>query len=415
MADDYKNRTVKLETRFTILYTRFNHLHSTHSQNQQILQGSFSLKTKAALSATESLARLIGGNFFPSERPAEMPSTLSALESTWNEAKIVAEKCHDGISSKSGEVVQFHDAELRKWQTDMETLQTELQKSLEGTKKAMKTEMETLETLRAQHAAATRSLHALEAKLYEAKHKYDGPDKWTWLWPPARAYLELLKPIIEGITHDLSDTQHATKVAAQRVDASEARIRDQQSRVDSLNRLNEDHARLLSQGLTLANQCDAIRDEVEQMETEITRSKTDSVYAWNDASSCVKHAKSTKFSLSKAEYATCVLNIIASSLNEQSFKDTMVEIVNILADNDDKGGSVHAIKTDTHPEGLLEYLDKELQKDYKPASLAAAKLNLAHSVSGMVFFGGGDSGLGGILNMCKPDGLSKWTHYATFE
>ncbi|KAB8221900.1 hypothetical protein BDV33DRAFT_201901 [Aspergillus novoparasiticus] len=428
MADAYKNRTVELETRFTILSTRFAHLHSTESQNQQTLQGHLFLTTQAALSATRSLARLIDGDFVTGERPAEMPSTLSELESTWKEAKTVGEKCYDGISSYSVEmdlnvhsiqVIQFHDAELRNWQTDMQTLKTELNESLEGTMKALKTEAQTLVTLRAQRAAAVTSLRALEAKLYEAKHKYDEADKWTWLWPPARAYLEILKPIIEAITNDVSGSLNAVKIAAQQVDASEARIRDQQPRVDALNRLNEDHVRLLSQGSTLANQCDAIRDEVEQMEKEIARSKTDILHAWNDASSCLNHAKRTKFSLSKADYATCVLNIITFSLNEHSFKDTLVDIVKILGDNDDKGGSVHAIKTDKHPEGLLEYVQKELQKDYRPPSLAVAKLNMVHSVPGMVLPSGNDLSpqdrrkLGGILNICKPDGLAAWMHFKT--
>ncbi|KAE8316620.1 hypothetical protein BDV41DRAFT_573903 [Aspergillus transmontanensis] len=419
MADDYRNRTVELETRFTILSTRFDHLHSTQSQNQQTLQGHLFLTTQAALSATKSLAGLIDGDFVADERPAEMPSTLSELESTWKEAKTVAEKCFDGISSYSVEVIQFHDAELRNWQTDMQTLQTELKENLEGTMKALKTEAQTLVTLRAQHAAAVTSLRVLEAKLYEAKHKYDEADKWTWLWPPARAYLEILKPIIEAITNDVSGSLNAVKIAAHQVDASEARIRDQQPRVDALNRLNEDHVRLLSQGSTLANQCDVIQGEVEQMEKEIARSKTDISHAWNDASLCLNRAKRTKFSLSKADYATCVLNIIAFSLNEHSFKDTLVDIVKILGDNDDKGGSVHAIKTDEHPEGLLEYVQKELQKDYRPPSLAVAKLNLVHSVPGMVLPSGNDLSpqdrrkLGGILNICKPDGLAAWMHFKT--
>ncbi|KAE8335124.1 hypothetical protein BDV24DRAFT_144538 [Aspergillus arachidicola] len=419
MADDYKNRTVELETRFTILSTRFDHLHSTQSQNQQTLQGRLFLTTQAAMSATKSLARLIDGDFVTGERPAEMPSTLSELESTWKEAKTVAEKCYDGISSYSVEVIQFHDAELRNWQTDMQTLQTELNESLEGTMKALKTEAQALVTLRAQHATAVTSLRVLEAKLYEAKHKYDEADKWTWLWPPARAYLEILKPIIEAITNDVSGSLNAVKIAAQQVDASEARIRDQQPRVDALNRLNEDHVRLLSQGSTLANQCDAIRDEVEQMEKEIARSKTDILHAWNDASLCLNRAKRTKFALSKADYATCVLNIIAFSLNEHNFRDTLVDIVKILGDNDDKVGSVHAIKTDEHPEGLLEYVQKELQKDYRPPSLAVAKLNLVHSVPGMILPSGNDLSpqdrrkLGGILNICKPDGLAAWMHFKT--
>jgi vacuolar-type H+-ATPase subunit I/STV1 len=376
MSDDYDQRAQELESRLPDLQSKFQELRSTQTDDQLSLQGDLAAKTLTAIATLKKFAQLLDGEFKPSNPPPELQTTLKELDSTWEQTETTSEACLDNINTYSANIVQFHDAALGDWQNQAKTLQDQLQASLTSTEQACDTERATLQTLQQTQRDAESAVNTLQQKLHDAQHKYDDADTYTWIFPPARAVLEILKPIIEACTHDLEGATNAVNAAITQVNDAQGRVRDQEAKVQQLSDLAAKQSGLISQGLSLINECTGIVEETENTEKEIARIKKTRFDAWQLAAKCVNRAEQADFALFKADYATSILQVIDVALVDHTLIAPLAEIVQDLADHDDSSNSVHDITTDDHPDGLLAAVQKKLQESETDGAVPAPPASL---------------------------------------
>lgn len=76
----------------------------------------------------------------------------------------------------------------------------------------------------------------------------------------------------------------------------------------------------------------------------------------------VNRARTAKFALSKADYATAILKIVGVCADNRTTHAALTEIISDLTDHDDRNGRAHSIKTEEHLNGLLTNMQKKLQR-----------------------------------------------------
>lgn len=144
--------------------------------------------------------------------------------------------------------------------------------------------------------------------------------------------------------------------------AAEQGVRDASQRLDNLNNTSQHQAVLLQQGKRLMSDCSSLLAESESTQTETARIKTQRYDAWQIVALCVNRAENAQYSLTKSDYGTTILQVAEMALKDETLKPQVAGIVNHLAQHDDNKGSIKNIRTDDHPEGLLSYVQKELDK-----------------------------------------------------
>ncbi|RFU25070.1 hypothetical protein B7463_g11268, partial [Scytalidium lignicola] len=385
MSDNYEQRERELAVTLATLKAKFHDLQTIHSSKQLDAQKELSDKTGKAMSVLSSLTILLDGEFKPSKLPPTLPSVLEDLTSTWSKAKAVAEQCFDIVSSHSVDVVQLHDAGLATWNVKANNLRVELNQKLQSTREALNTEQSTLDQLYQQRQASLRALEILRDKLREQQHKYDEADKWTWIWLPARLWLEILKPIIEAITNDIEGAENAIRTAERLVVDAEQRVADQKLRVQSMSNLAVRQADSLHDGENMLRMCISLQSEVEVTQHEVARLKNERLAAWDLVSRCFNRAEEADYALTKAAYATVVLQVVEVAMEDHTLLPAVKNVVQHLADHDDEKGSVHSIEADGHPEGLLALVQRKLEQAGTQALVAVtpavAHYNLLRSVA----------------------------------
>ncbi|KAI0976418.1 hypothetical protein F4678DRAFT_456742 [Xylaria arbuscula] len=357
MADKYDQPARELASSLPPLQNKFRSLESDNYESQLEAQTDLSNKTNTALTDLMSLAEVIGGDFDPASSPSTITITVTSLGTTWQVAEKAAEHCLDLVNSHSALVAQFHDAELGGWQDKANKLDTELKAELRGTKEALHTQEGALQTAKNAQATSQEALDTLRRKLYEERHKYDIADKVTWIWPPARLYLEAIKRIIEALSDNEAELERAVGIAERHQADVEQWGREEWEKAAQLSSLTQRQAALLEQGKSLMSECDALMSEVESAQEETSRIKTQRYDAWQLVARCVNRAENAGYALTKADYGTAILQVCEVALRDHTLRSQVASIVEHLARHDDSKGSIKNIKTDDHPDqGLLSWV-----------------------------------------------------------
>lgn len=164
------------------------------------------------------------------------------------------------------------------------------------------------------------------------------------------------------MTHNLEGARQALNTAITELRQEQNRVKTQEDEVKHLNSLATDQATLISKGDALMKECRHLQKEVEQTEKVVVQHKKETAQAWHEISLCYNPAKSANFALTKADYATAILKIVDVSTDDPMDQSILTGIVDELANHDDSNGSVGKIKTEEHPNGLLDYVQKKLQQ-----------------------------------------------------
>ncbi|KAI1503121.1 hypothetical protein F5X99DRAFT_407453 [Biscogniauxia marginata] len=345
MSNDYEQQVRDLAAQLPQLQANFTKLQTDYHKEQLKAQADLSTKTASAMQSLQALVVLLYGEFNPSSPPAELPAAVTNLSTTWHAADKASEHYLDIVNS-------FSAVELQ------------------ATRNALGTAQETLYQLNRQREATQSSLNTLRDKLYVQQHKYDEADKYTWIWPPARLVLEILKPIIEALTDDVANAERAVRVAEQQAEAAEQRVRDENARINTLSSLSYTQAGILAQSKQLMSRCASLQGDVELMQQDVARIKNQRYDAWQLIAKCANRAENAEYALTKVEYGTTVLQVAEVAFQDEALRAQVANIVNDLAEHDDSKGSIKNIKTDEHPNGLLAYI-QGLSKKTKNLMFAA--------------------------------------------
>lgn len=220
---------------------------------------------------------------------------------------------------------------------------------------------------------------SLDEKLRDEQHKYDEADKvdathlhllflgssysqWTWFYPPARLILEILKPIIEAITHNLEGIRNALNTAVKEFEDAQNLVQTKSDEVKRFKELIASQTILVSKGEALGQQSGQLYKDVEQIQKVVGKQKNDTRKSWEEISLCCNRAATAKWSFTKADYATSILKIVDVCIDDHIAQPVLRKIVNELADHDDHDHSIHDIKTKEHPKGLLDDVQKKLEQ-----------------------------------------------------
>jgi uncharacterized coiled-coil protein SlyX len=95
----------------------------------------------------------------------------------------------------------------------------------------------------------------------------------------------------------LENANNAVQTATNQPNDAEARICEQEAKVQNLNDLTATQANLLSQGSSLLSECGNILGDVKQTEKEIARIKTSRFSAWQLVRKCPNRAELADFAL----------------------------------------------------------------------------------------------------------------------
>jgi hypothetical protein len=114
MGENEEQQVQGLLSDFSSLQSRFQGLQNLVSRHHVKRYCELDTQMGIALSATLSLARLLNGEFNPSNPPAELASTLQTMESNWAQTKDAAKKGYDELSSYSATVFCVSIPHLRK-------------------------------------------------------------------------------------------------------------------------------------------------------------------------------------------------------------------------------------------------------------------------------------------------------------
>ncbi|KAI0468839.1 hypothetical protein F4859DRAFT_524013 [Xylaria cf. heliscus] len=371
MSNDYQQQVSELSAQLPRLQANFTKLQTDYHTDQLKAQADLSIKTTNAMQSLQDLVVLLHGEFNPSSPPAGLPAAVTNLNTTWLAAEKASEHYLDLVNSFSVAVVQYHDGDLGGWQAKANTLDTRLDKELQATRTALSTAQNTVYQLNRQREDAQSSLSTLRDKLHVQKHKYDEADKYTWIWPPARLVLEILKPIIEALTDDVATAERAVSVAEQQASAAEQRVRDENARINTLSNLSSTQTTILALSKQLIRQCVSLQGSVESMQKDVARIKTQRYNAWQLTTKCANRAENAEYALTKADYGTTVLQIAEVALQDPALCVQVANIVDDLARHDDSKRSIASIKTDEHPNGLLAFVEN-ITKHITPMSALLA-------------------------------------------
>ncbi|TRX87709.1 hypothetical protein FHL15_011398 [Xylaria flabelliformis] len=334
MSNDYVQQVRDLAAQLPPLQAKFTTLQTDYLKDKLKAQADLSIKTANAMQGLQALAVLLNGEFDPNSRPAELRAAVTNLSTTWDAAEKASQHYLDVVNS----------------------LDTRLDQELQGTRNALGTAQETLHQLNKQREATKSSLNTLRDKLHAQQHIYDDADKYTWIWPPARLYLEFLKLIIEALTHSVANAESAVHVAEGRARAAEQQVKDETARVNTLLSFSSKQAGMLAQSKQLRDRCASLQGDVEFIQHDVARIKNQRYNAWQIIAKCANRAENAEYALTKAEYGTTVLQVAEVAFQDEALRAQAANIVNDLAEHDDSEESIKNIETDEHPNGLLAHV-----------------------------------------------------------
>ncbi|KAI2628392.1 hypothetical protein GGS21DRAFT_527711 [Xylaria nigripes] len=354
MDGDHEQEAQRLSEELSSLDNQLSKLQRLHLETQLRKQRQLADDTLCALWKLMALTKAIDGEFNPVKAPPSLPSIVQELPRTWEESKKSSDDCLEEANSFSVEIAQLYDTGISAWKRRADTLNSSLKVRLDGTRGALESERANLRQLQQQSASCERVFGDVRRKLEEQRHKYDEADKYTWYWPPARLYLEILKPIIEALTNDVASAERAYRTAVLAYEQAHERVVKADKKTEELDQLVQRQVRLVCQGESLLFQSRSLMQSAEKMQQENVKLKNQRYEAWQLASACLNRAELVEYNLFKADYAKTILLVAEQGLKDITLCSQIKPIVYHLRDFDDSKHSVASITTDEHPQGLLK-------------------------------------------------------------